>query len=241
MSRSLTITKLRHLARLYRENIEGAADELNEVLALSWDELPALLRCSPESVARIRDHEHAAHALAAAVQEHAGSRKHRAESCDLAARLAASSLIEGVHHADSRIAIPSTPLRRLLALWPGSGLLSFGQRGAVDIAKLRSLLRACPRDPLLVVLHPRELVVRYLTPGGYGRVRFALRPARHDERLLLVPIVDEHRELTTNIHGELIDSVAPPSTWPADNQQDRSRYNAPSGPELPSTQHTGHA
>lgn len=236
MHRSLTIAKLRVLARLYRENIEGAADELHELIAQRWDELPEVLRNSPESVARIRDNEAPLDALAKAIEQRADCRNHRAEAARVAARVAASTLIDD-SHAGPRLAIPITPLRRILALWPGSGQLSFGERGGVDVGRLREFLRACPTNPVLVVLHPRTLVVRYLTPSGFGRVRFALRSVQFGQSVLRVPLSNERPPPLTNIYDEFVDSVSLPSTWPADNEQDRSRFKPPSGPELPYTQH----
>ena len=241
MPRSITMRRLRGLAVRYRSGVEGAADELRCLLDSRSDELSVLLHTSPQSIEQLRKEPSAVELLLAAVGRISDRRTVRSDARRCTATAMAACLLNDVDHRDGNIDVPVSALKRVLELWPRRGQLNFGERGGVDLAILRKLLRACDGLASTVVLQPGRLVVRYLTRRGSGVVRFALRPAEQSAAALYVPLRDteiSHRDAANEANGG---STALPGSWPADNNQDRSRMRPPSGPEHPLTQSAHHA
>jgi hypothetical protein len=227
---ALTLPKIRTLVRLYRSQVEGASEQLEALMREQWDELHPLLRVTPSEIVRMGERENAVQALARAVEE---ASTDTAESRSLAlrktARLAAATLARAsVVVGGGAYRLPAKGLRELLDLWRGSGDVAFGGRGAVDVVRLRALLRQCEGlDSTTITLTEHHLVIAYSTTRARGVIRFVLRARHHGDKLLAVPLpepgVATRAELT--IHSQ------PP--WPADDAQDAASPQAPLPPRRP--------
>jgi hypothetical protein len=227
---ALTLPRVRALVRLYRADVEGAAEQLQTLMQEQWDELHPLLQITPNDVVRMAEREDAVQTLARAVEDAAaGSSQSRSLVLRKAVRLAATALARnavvragGVHH------LPAKALRELLDLWRGSGDIAFGDRGVVDVIPLRALLRQCAGlDSTIITLTERELVIAYSTTRARGVIRLVLR-ARHDhDKVLVVPIPEV---AAANVVDQ---AIYAPEPWPMDDAQGASSPQAPLPPRRP--------
>ncbi|MEY4510379.1 MAG: hypothetical protein RLZZ450_2501 [Pseudomonadota bacterium] len=191
MKSVLALTKIRNMVRLYRAEIEGAAENLESVMRDQWDELHPLLRITPHDAARLVEREDAVQALARAVEE-AVAKSARARSIALGstARRAALDLAKAASTHDGRThQLPARALHEVLEAWRGSGDITFGNRGVVDIGRLRALARQCVGlESTIITLTDRYLVIACNTTCTRGVLRLLLGAWKDCKRLLVVPI-----------------------------------------------------
>lgn len=230
MKGALTLPKIRTLVRLYRSEVEGASEQLESMIREQWDELHPLLRVTPSEIMRMGEREDAVLALARAVEEVAAeTAQARSLALGSAARVAAAALAKAsVAVAGGTYQLPAKALRELLELWRGSGDVAFGGAGAVDVVRLRALLRECEGlDSTTITLAGHQLVIAYSTTRARGVIRLALGARHHGDKLLIVPL-PEPRAAT---RAERTIHTQPP--WPADDAQDAASPQPPIPPRRP--------
>ena len=234
MKGTLKLAHVRSLVRLYRADIEGAGEQLEKLLRERWDELPPLLGSNLQQLTRLLEHEDAARAFAGAIEQApAASTASRSLPCRTAARAAALALAKATVIRDSNHhQLPIAALRAALELGRGNGDIAFGDRGAVDIARLRAVVRHCAGlDSVTVTLTHDQLILRYSTPRARGVIRLVLRdPGKHD-KVLVVPIAS--RNMCVASPSVAIKAVYAPAPWPADDAQRAASPQPPMPPMRP--------
>ncbi len=211
---TVTVPELRRLAKLYRSSVDGAAERLADIIAEENDELPDLLGFPRPNLTRLLAAENAVELLVATIEgaprvaRDMKLRVLRAEARELGVLLAESA----EHREDGTIALPLPVLDSLVTTWPGKGFLVLGERGSVDLGRLRALLRECRGlTSTAVVITELALVVAYTAPGARGLVRFVLQPIVHHVDAVVVP-------LAAPVHvGEpaVVEAIVVPTTSPS--------------------------
>lgn len=220
---TLTIAELRHLARLFREGVDGARDRLETIARERGEEIAELLRLPRENLSRLDEADDIAALVAATVegalrvQRAAVLRVRRASARGLAETLCRVS----ERRDDGSILLHGPLLAELLALW-GAGWLVFGEWGSVGAPRLRAILRECRGvESNAVVLTRDSLFVFYEASRSRGVIRLHLQRVVLDGDALLVPI------------GELpvqpVDTPEPPPPLADDPRTPRRPVARPAG------------
>lgn len=189
---ALTIGELRHLARLFRDGVDGARERL-ELLAIErGEELAALLRFPRENLARIALADDVAALVAATID---GALRIQRQALAQIRRSSARGLVETFCRLseirdDGSILLHGPLLAELLLLW-GPGWIVFGERGSIGAPRLRAILRECRGVTSNAVVLTREsLFVYYEAARSRGVIRLHLQPAVIDVDALHIPIAD---------------------------------------------------
>ncbi len=191
---TLKPAQLRSLVRMFRHKVEGAREQLVELVTARPDVVAELLGLPHETLTRVLAQHDPAEAVSRLLdeQEDARRREDRAAALTatqkLADALAATTRWEGARaHLDPNV------LGTLLAA-RAVGDLCFERLdappGAVPIAYLRALFREC-RACRMTDLHLEgdHLVLAYSARGARGRFRLVLSPPqpRTDQVRVLLP------------------------------------------------------
>ncbi len=190
MAETLTLSALRHLARLYRAGVEGAEDVLMEIIEERASELPDALGFPMQNLEHLRAHENPIEILVATIE--GAPRVARAvrdeiyfESATmLALRLAqtAERRRDGHHVLDVAL------LTDMLGRYAGR-VITFGPRGSVGAGRLRALVRSLrERASVIVTVTSEHIVIVYRGEQMRGLVKLVLHPVVIDHEALIVPI-----------------------------------------------------
>lgn len=188
-----TVTKagLWRLVSLYRQDIDGAAAQLDDLIERHGDQLHALLGDVAFDGGSDRV-EQLARATERSRRRHSSDRdQHEREE---AARLAHDLMSRSGWIGPDRLGLDPGKLAALVACGSYDWLVldRDGLRG-VDRRRIHALLRACRRAEAIEVEAARhEVVVRYQTEHGRGRVRLWIQPAPTKARPLVVEWAERH-------------------------------------------------
>jgi hypothetical protein len=195
-----------------------------------WDELYPLLRMTQSGIVRLVDREDAVHALAGAVEKAASdATRSRSSALQTAARSAATALAKAAILRDGdTVQLPVKGLRDAVELWRGSGDIAFGDKGVVDVALLRALVRRCTGlDSTIITLTDHQLAIAYSTTRSRGVIRLVLGPRKGRDDVLVVPISARAAPLATR------GVIYAPAPWPMDDPQGASSPQPPLPPQRP--------
>lgn len=196
MAPALSIAELRGLARLHRADVEGAHEQLAEIIAQRGEELPSLLNFPPSKLVRLREHEDAVGVLLALIDANRAKARDalRGQQREAAVRLAAVVAASAVVHLRGDIELDPRAVDALCGAWP-SGSLVFGHRGGVDARRLRVLLRECRSVPILMFASDAALNIKWDTSRSRGNIKLTLWPAVEDEDALVIPLLEQPAEV----------------------------------------------
>jgi len=223
----VTVPELRGLAKLYRSGIEGAEESIARIIADSGDELPDVLGFPRPNLERLLDNPNAVELLVATIEgaprvaRDARNRLHREGARELAAIVAANA----EPRDDGTVALPLMLVTQMLSLWPGTGLLVLGERGSVDLGRLRAVLRECRGlTSTSLVVTSDAVVVAYTTARSRGLLRLFLQPILRHVDALVVPIAPAPVEVVAALAPSVViapttvieDAAAASSTVPVE-------------------------
>lgn len=186
----LNVADLRSLARMFRQGVDGAREQLELLAHERGDELAAVLGFPRPNLDRVLDSGDLATLLAATIE---GSfrlkREGLARSRRETARALAATLSEASERRDDgSAALHGALVAEIVALW-GSGWIVFGTLGSVEATRLRALLRECRGVTSCSIILTREsLFVFYETACSRGVIRLLLQPVVFHEDALDIPI-----------------------------------------------------
>lgn len=211
METTLSLVELRRLARLYRDGVEGAGDQLADIIKESSEVLPDVVGFPRTNLERLRESSDPVELLVVtleaglrAAREDRGAALRRAARA-LAVELAACSMQEG-----ETVRLPVRMLADVVTSWPGRGVLVFGEHGGVGVPGLRAFLRECRRiDEIDAELTPDALVIRYRTSTSRGRVRLDLHPAPETDDVVMVPLPTAAPRVEVEAAEELVARPCP--------------------------------
>jgi len=187
MASTVTFADLRGLARLYRDGIDGAKQEISKVIRNDVEQLPSIVGFPPENLHQLADADDPVDLLVITIE--AAARRARDDRRVAQKRIAhqlASALAVVATERDSSVALSPRALFDIVSAWPGRGMLGFGDRGGVGIPGLRAFLRACRSvDELEATLTTDTLVLRYATSSSRGAVRLLLHPLVDDDSVVI--------------------------------------------------------
>lgn len=186
----LSLVELRSLARMFRQGVEGAKDNLEVLARERVDELAELLRVPAAKLRHVLDADNLAALVATAIEHTARLRR---DALIRSRRESARGLAETLckvseRRDDGSIALHAALLGEILFLW-GPGWLVLGSWGSVGAARLRAILRECRGVTSRAVVATNESVlVFYETACSRGMIRLHLHPVVADADALHVPI-----------------------------------------------------
>lgn len=205
---ALNRAQVRGLVRLYREDVEGAAEQLDDIVLHHADEMTALLAVPGADVAVLRSDDHRVELFAQWVEE--AGRHHarrRARSDRQEAERLARELIVGAGYGEELVLDPA----RLAALVAcrSFDFLAFDRDmpHGFDRQLLRDIMRALHNAELThAVLWPVKLHLAYVTPRGRGRFDLAYQSLPRRGEVLYVPAFEPVRmqaaEEVSTLHPE---------------------------------------
>jgi hypothetical protein len=185
---TLSVADLRGLARLHRAGVDGAAEQIEDVIARRGEELPGLLGLPPSSLRRLREHADPVGALVATIEAAptvAREARGRAQR-ETARRLAAAVEQSAVVRPGGNIEIDAALVGASCTEWPGGGAIVFGDRGGMEIRRLRALLSECRRLPISMLLTATSLNIKWKTARGHGQFKLRLWPVGDGADALVV-------------------------------------------------------
>jgi hypothetical protein len=183
----LTLTTLRHLARLYRAEVEGADEALAHLLREHCAELSTLLGVSPDAVEAVASRENAIDTLVAAIENAPRAARHACErAAHASAQALAQQLAERAETRGDHYVLDVVVLDEMLATFRGR-VVTFSDRGSVGAVRLRALVRQLRGANVAAAVGHEHLVLVYRG----DRVRGVVRLVLHEpvlESALLVPL-----------------------------------------------------
>lgn len=191
---TLKPAQLRSLVRMYRHKVEGAREQLVELVTTRPDVVAELLGLPHDTVTRVPAQLDPAEAVSHLLdeQEEARRREDRASALT-ATRKLAEALAATARWDGARVHLDPGVLGTLLAA-RAVGELRFDRDdtppGAVPIAYLRVLFRECRGCHMTdLYLEADHLVLTYSARGARGRFRLVLSPPqpRADQVRVLLP------------------------------------------------------
>lgn len=184
---TLTPATLRHLARLYRAEVEGADEALRHLLREHGEEISALLGVSRDALEHVASRADAVDMLVAAIEDapraarHSCERDAHATAQALAYQLATLAEDRGDHHV-----LDVVVLDEMLATFRGR-VVTFSDRGSVGAVRLRALMRQLRCASVTAAVGREHLVLVYRGDRMRGVVRLVLHEPVF-ETALLVPL-----------------------------------------------------
>lgn len=191
MAPGLTLQRLRATARLYRAGVDGAHDELAAVIAEHADALPALLGFPTASLSRLFNEPNVVELLVSTIEAapRVASETARRAAMETARRAGSEVTATSVVHDDGDVELGVVALYQALCRWPGGGVVVLGERGSLDLAHLRAVMRACTSvDAISVLVRADDVVVAYTTGNSRGVLRLLLMPIRPRADALVVEL-----------------------------------------------------
>lgn len=190
MASSLTYGSLRGLARLYRNNVDGAAEMLSAIIDTHAHALPEILGFPLKNLERLREHEDPVEVLVATIEgaprvaRDIRDRLHFETAAAMAVRLAETA----VHRPGGHHALDVALLGEMLARYPGR-IVTFGPRGSVGAGRLRAVVREL-RNVLAtsVVVTSAHVVIAYEGERARGLIKLVLHEPVVDDLTLVVPL-----------------------------------------------------
>lgn len=183
----LTPATLRHLARLYRADVNGADEALDHLLRERREELGALLRVSQDAVAHLASRADAIDTLVAAIEDAPRAARHASErAAHASAQALAYQLAERAEDRGEHYVLDVVVLHEMLASFRGR-VITFSGRGSVGAVRLRALVRQLRGANVTTAVGREHLVIVYRGERMRGVVRLVL----HEpvlESALLVPL-----------------------------------------------------
>ena len=186
---TLTLAHLRRLVRLQRQEVDGAAEQLDALIDTDAEALAALLDVPGADVDVLRESEHRVALLGQWIEN--AQRHHAEHRARLDRRLAerlAEELVAGPGYG-SEVVLDPVRLAELVGCRSYDWLLfdpdvPQGLERKRLLAILRSLQRTTSTD---AVLWPHRLHLAYTTPHSRGRFNLAFQPIPLRAELLYVP------------------------------------------------------
>ena len=196
MATALTIHELRGLARLHRADVEGADEQLAEIIADRGEELPALLHFSPSKLGQLREHDDPVGVLLALIDANRTKARDalRGQQREAAVRLAAVVAASAVVHLRGDVELDPRAVDALCGAWP-NGAVVFGRRGGVDARRLRALLKECRSVPILMFASDAALNIQWDAGRSRGNIKLTLWPTAEDEDALVIPLLEQPAEV----------------------------------------------
>ena len=237
MASSLTPAGLRHLARLYRADVDGAGEMLSAIIDEQAHDLPDLLGFPLTNLERLRDHDNPVEVLVATIEgaprvaRELRDRIHFESAASQAVRLAQTA----VHRPGGHIALDVALLGEVIGRYPGR-IVTFGERGSLGAGRLRAVLRLT-RDlrATSVVVTAEHLVVMYEGDNNRGLIKLVLHEPIIDHDTLVVPLGQMHSygDVSVAIQAESHNRgphevPSCPDVAPGDTEE---RYAVPQSPE----------
>ncbi len=186
----LTLSSLRHLARLYRAGVDGAEEELATIIEERAEELPSALGFPMKNLERLRAHENPVGILVATIEgaprvaRAVRDKIHFENAVVMAVRLAetAERRADGHHVLDVEL------LGEMLAIYPGR-VVTFGVRGSVGAGRLRTVVRNLRgMTSAAVTVMDEHVTVVYAGERMRGSVKLVLHAPVADHETLIVPL-----------------------------------------------------
>jgi len=191
---TLKPAQLRSLVRMYRQKVEGAREQLVELVTARPDVVAELLGLPHETLTRVLAQHDPAEAVSRLLDEQEDARRRADRAAALTAtRKLADALAATTRWEGARAHLDPNVLGSLLAA-RAVGELCFERHdaphGAVPIMYLRALFREC-RACRMTDLHLEggHLLLAYSARGARGRFRLVLSPPqpRADQVRVLLP------------------------------------------------------
>lgn len=185
----LNLVELRTLARLFRQGVDGAKEELERLARERGDDLAAALRFPRANLDGALGDPNLAKLVAATIE---GSARLKRDALARSRRGSARGLAETLckvseRRDDGTVALHGALLSEILLLW-GAGWVTFGSLGSVDAMRLRAVLRECRGvTSSAVILTDESLFVFYETARSRGAIRLHLQRVVLDVDALQVP------------------------------------------------------
>ncbi|MGE0790087.1 MAG: hypothetical protein AB7S26_30720 [Sandaracinaceae bacterium] len=185
----LNVAELRSLARMFRQGVDGAREQLELLAHERGEELTAVLGFPRANLDPVLDTGDLATLVAATIEgsvrlKREGVTRSRRET----ARALAATLSDASEHRDDGSAALHGALAEIVALW-GSGWIVFGALGSVEAARLRAILRHCRGVTSRSIILTREsLFVFYETACSRGVIRLHLQRVVFHADALHIPI-----------------------------------------------------
>lgn len=192
---ALKRSHVRTLVRLYREDVEGAAEQLDDFILHHADELTALIAVPGADVAVLGGNDHRVELFARWVEE--ANRFHarrRAGDDRRHAEQLARELIVGAGYGAELVLDPAR--LAALAACRSFDFLSFDYDTphGFERLRLRAILRALDDTEVThAVLWPIKLHLAYVTSHGRGRFDLAYQPLPRRGEVLFVPAFEPVR------------------------------------------------
>lgn len=188
---AVMLAELRGLARLYRDGVDGVREQLMGIITASGPELPDVLGFPPANLERLHRSDDPVEVLVSTIEavprvvREARARAQREQARRLASGVAQSAVVvEGDLELDAAL------VSACCASWPGGGRLVFAERGAIDIRRLRALLKECRGLPISMLLTATSLIINWRTPHSRGHFKLTLWPGVADAVDLVIPTID---------------------------------------------------
>lgn len=188
---ALTAAQLRSLVRMYRRHVDGAREQLEELVSARPDVVAELLGLPRETLARVLARHDPAEAVSQLLEHQDDARRRDGKAEALAStRKAADALAASARWEGARAHLDPRALGTLLAA-RAVGELCFERDdsppGVVPLAYLRALFRECRACRMTdLYLEDHHLVLAYSANGARGRFRLVLAPPQ--QRMDQVPV-----------------------------------------------------
>ena len=190
---TLTITQLRSLVRMYRRGVEGAAEQLRELVQWRPDVVSSLLQVPAEEFAKLMLKDDTADAAATLLEQGDAERRGNAKRDALAsARELGDTLSRMADWQGHEVHLNSVAFRSLIATRargelvfavadddnPGDNPGNNTERlGALNLGYLRALFRECRACRLTALFIEGDYMhIVYSAQGARGRFRLLLAP-----------------------------------------------------------------
>jgi hypothetical protein len=130
---------------------------------------------------------------------------------------------------DGDIELDASLVSAACAAWPAGGGIIFGDRGCVDVRRLRSLLKECRRLPISMLLTATSLNIKWEAPRSRGKFKFWLRPEATDADNLIVPL-----PAVPLVHAEIVAEAIPRRALPGNRSPEATFVSRAAEPGPPS-------
>ena len=196
MATALSLAELRRLGRLHRAGVDGAHEQLEYIIELMGEELPALLHFSAAKLPRLREHPDPVELLLALIDARGSQARDslRQQQRDLAVRLGLEAAHTAVRYLSGEIELDAASVEAVCCACSG-GYLVFGRRGGVEVRRLRALLKECRTLPIQLSVTGSVLNLRWSAGSSRGNFKLTLWPMVDDDAVV-IPLPD----LEDNVH-----------------------------------------